>query len=458
MNLIKHYRLTSFSPLLVLSLVLACIAISPATEAVSISIDHVDGMWGTDSVLSSRPVIFHVRLTNDDMGAPVAGHTNGFRLYSPDGAVWSPAVGDTVSLGWPNIFDLVWEIMPYSTTGAGADTIGFGGARQDSTGLPDGFDQVAWTVSTQLSAAQDGLTLCLDSAFFPPSGWWQWSYGGSIGRQYPDWDGPYCLTIVSDHDADSVPDIYDNCPYSSNSDQVDNDIDGVGDVCDNCPFTPNSDQTDSDSDNVGDACRGAYVEPGDSVTVNLTDSLSITFDSVITGGVTEVDTSSGGPPPPDGFRLVPNSPPVYYEITTSAEYVPPVTICFTYDESEIHVPEHKLRIFHREGDPSVWQDVTVSVDTAANVICCVVSSLSPFVLAVPYCCFLRGDIDHSGVAPVDIADLVYLVDYMFNQGPVPECFDEGYIDGSGVEPIDIADLVYLVDYMFNGGPEPPPCP
>ena len=74
------------------------------------------------------------------------------------------------------------------------------------------------------------------------------------------------------------------------------------------------------------------------------------------------------------------------------------------------------------------------------------------------CCFLRGDVDHSGVLPVDIADLVYLVDYMFNQGPAPDCFDEGDIDGSGVEPIDIADLVYLVDFMFNGGPMPPPCP
>ncbi len=74
------------------------------------------------------------------------------------------------------------------------------------------------------------------------------------------------------------------------------------------------------------------------------------------------------------------------------------------------------------------------------------------------CCAIRGDIDHSGVLPIDIADLVYLVDYMFNEGPTPVCWGEGDVDGSGVEPIDIADLVYLVDYMFNEGPEPPPCP
>ena len=81
-------------------------------------------------------------------------------------------------------------------------------------------------------------------------------------------------------------------------------------------------------------------------------------------------------------------------------------------------------------------------------------------VAIKYatCCRLRGDVDHSGIEPIDIADLVYLVDYMFNQGPPPPCWDDGDIDGSGIAPIDIADLVYLVDYMFNAGPPPPPCP
>ena len=74
------------------------------------------------------------------------------------------------------------------------------------------------------------------------------------------------------------------------------------------------------------------------------------------------------------------------------------------------------------------------------------------------CCVIRGDIDHSGVLPIDIADLVYLVDYMFNSGPEPGCQEEGDVNGDGGEPIDIADLVYLVDYMFNEGPAPPACP
>lgn len=66
-----------------------------------------------------------------------------------------------------------------------------------------------------------------------------------------------------------------------------------------------------------------------------------------------------------------------------------------------------------------------------------------------------GDIDGSGEGP-DISDLIYLVDYMFNGGPLPPVMEEADVDGSGGD-IDIADLVYLVDYMFNSGPEPE-CP
>jgi len=72
------------------------------------------------------------------------------------------------------------------------------------------------------------------------------------------------------------------------------------------------------------------------------------------------------------------------------------------------------------------------------------------------CCSLRGDINHSGSGP-DIADLVYLVEYMFNGGDGLPCAQEADIDGSGSGP-DIADLVYLVAFMFSGGPPPVECP
>lgn len=72
------------------------------------------------------------------------------------------------------------------------------------------------------------------------------------------------------------------------------------------------------------------------------------------------------------------------------------------------------------------------------------------------CCLTRGDLNGDGVGP-DIADLVFLVTYMFQGGEEPDCLEAADIDGSGAGP-DIADLVHLVTYMFQGGPPPVECP
>ena len=72
----------------------------------------------------------------------------------------------------------------------------------------------------------------------------------------------------------------------------------------------------------------------------------------------------------------------------------------------------------------------------------------------PTCCNIRGDVDHAG--SLDVADLTYLVAYLFTGGPSPPCYVEGDVDASG--GLDVADLTYLVAYLFTGGPQPPPCP
>ena len=73
------------------------------------------------------------------------------------------------------------------------------------------------------------------------------------------------------------------------------------------------------------------------------------------------------------------------------------------------------------------------------------------------CCVLIGDVNHDGSGP-DISDLVYLVTYMFQDGPEPPCMTEANIDTLGDDIPDIADLIYLVTYMFQDGPGLPPCP
>jgi hypothetical protein len=73
------------------------------------------------------------------------------------------------------------------------------------------------------------------------------------------------------------------------------------------------------------------------------------------------------------------------------------------------------------------------------------------------CCVMKGDITNNGVGP-DIEDLIYLVTYMFQDGPEPLCMDHADVDYAPTEVPDIADLIYLVQYMFQDGPAFSPCP
>lgn len=67
---------------------------------------------------------------------------------------------------------------------------------------------------------------------------------------------------------------------------------------------------------------------------------------------------------------------------------------------------------------------------------------------------IRGDVDGSGL--INIADVIWLVDYIFFGGAPPPCIEEGDVNGDGA--INIADVVFLVDYIFFGGPSPADCP
>ncbi len=71
------------------------------------------------------------------------------------------------------------------------------------------------------------------------------------------------------------------------------------------------------------------------------------------------------------------------------------------------------------------------------------------------CCVgIRGNVNNSG--GITVADLTYLVSFLFNSGPAPACPDEANVNGLG--SITVADLTSLVQYLFNSGPQPPPCP
>jgi hypothetical protein len=73
--------------------------------------------------------------------------------------------------------------------------------------------------------------------------------------------------------------------------------------------------------------------------------------------------------------------------------------------------------------------------------------------------FYRGDVGDFTTASaspgiLDVADIVYLVNYVLRSGPDPEPFvDQGDVDCDGETKIE--DIVYLTNYILRGNPNAP---
>lgn len=138
--------------------------------------------------------------------------------------------------------------------------------------------------------------------------------------------------------------------------------------------------TDAGS-NVSVSTTATYVNP---VTGGQTDArVDVGFAHVEVAGettVSAVSATDGGlaanfAPDAGGFR------PTYLDVSTSATYAPPLTICTSYEDADndgvidgTSVPESALSFLHQENGTFI--DRTSSRDPVANRICAQVESLS----------------------------------------------------------------------------------
>ena len=198
---------------LIVTMVLFCTGMSFAQ---GFTLETVDGLYNgsTDSLIADGSQMFtwSLRLTSD--ANVYTGITNGFRVYSDDGANWSGVSADTLTTGWGGAgqyFDQ-FTIKYWSNDGMGADSLAFGGVKVFlGTGLPADFDKVAYSITAGPIAISDhGKTLCLDSSWTPPAGVWKWAASGGI-TTLPSWDGPFCYTVVDPQQL-SVNAVGDNLP------------------------------------------------------------------------------------------------------------------------------------------------------------------------------------------------------------------------------------------------------
>jgi hypothetical protein len=173
-------------------------------QAVSIDTVHGSVISGSDSlVYSDSTLTLYIRMTTPD--SVVQAFSNGFKIYSPDGAEWGATTGDTVVGGPVNEVNFDFVTIPwvntFSITGSGADTIGFqASVLAVGTGFPAGTDAVTHFIEIgPIDQQYDGDTVCIDSAFYPNAGTWTWSAAGGIGDGFiPAWSGPHCFQISTD--------------------------------------------------------------------------------------------------------------------------------------------------------------------------------------------------------------------------------------------------------------------
>ena len=117
-------------------------------QSESVTLDHVSNSFDDTLILANELVVFNIRVTNPLGGLQYNGLTNGFKIYSPDGATWDHTTGifraEILALPW----GLVESILHFDdSSGTFARTPGGGGATpgqlpagcdaSHSTGLPD---------------------------------------------------------------------------------------------------------------------------------------------------------------------------------------------------------------------------------------------------------------------------------------------------------------------------------
>ena len=292
-----------------------------------------------------------------------------------------------------------------------------------------------------------------------------------------------------DSDGDAAGDSCDNCLAHYNPDQEDTDEDGVGDSCDICPYHPDDDCCNPVGSNLPPEItspavdttfpsQDAFIYIGSASDPNCDGTeLDISFHDIPSWCTVLGDTLSGlvGCDYADtSFKVIASDGDLAdtLEVTLVIDHsnvAPSITPIgdtvlvgflesFTYYPTIVDPDDEVHSITYLEHPHWCWVQNDSVIGTAPDTI--FLETLT--VTAQDYCnadtlsfmvrTYLCGDANGDGI--IDIADAVYLLNYLFIGGPEPELLEAG--DANCDEVIDIADVVYLINYLFTGGP-PPGC-
>jgi len=227
--------------------------------------------------------------------------------------------------------------------------------------------------------------------------------------QYTDGDSPFLsggIGLVNWTGTEGVCDIsFDDILVTEIN--LDADGDGIVDSLDNCPDIYNPDQEDYDLDGVGDSCDACndfapvIDSPGDTV--------SVTFMSDY----------------------------AYYPVITDPDNASH-TVTYTDYPHWCHIQNDSVLGF--APDTIFIEPLGVIVEDTCNA-----DTLS-FIVAIYLCGNANGD------ALLNVGDVVFVINYVFREGPYPNPPQAGDANCDGL--VNVGDAVYLINYVFRSGPEP----
>ncbi len=220
--------------IVVLTAMLALFSGAAYGQSSTVNLFSVSGTIGSDGpdadnfpdfIKIDTNIVFTIRYTNNT-GFNMVAATNGWTVYSPDGAVWDSTKLDTLALtgpGWLARSDLAFGFYPIDTpnvddppsegtdsngfvaNGAAPDTVGLNLASNTSPHFENNFNQNAVTITLKaINDSHHGKHICLDSSVYDVAvNTWLWALTGG-GSSVPIWGGPFCFQII---DPNAPPDL-----------------------------------------------------------------------------------------------------------------------------------------------------------------------------------------------------------------------------------------------------------